>query len=566
MANLEHIEWLLEGVEAWNTRREQAEFRPDFEGVDNADLREADLTNADLVGAKFNDAKLNNTNLTNADLREADLTNADLTGAILTDARLNDAKLRNAKLSKANLTKAAFTNADLRNAKLYKANLTKASLSGAKLHDADLRNAKLSKAQLIGTKLIKACLFNADLSKAKLDIADLTSADLCQAKLIDAKLYKTKLVDTILINANLSNADLTSTDLTGADLSYSKPWKANLYKRASDTGQSIADEARDELKKKIKSIECLLKKCRFLRDNHKNDNVLFYFRGEICNSWKLRPSVMRPSEKDEFKLRESEGKMLLDLMSRQPDDFNGSTSAIEQWVLAQHHGLKTRLLDITRNPLVALFNACKICDARNGSDSKDGRLHVFAIPRFLVKPFNSDTISIIANFSKLSRNEQFLLLGNKPKLQDGSLTGDCAQATDHSYRQDEVPIGDYVQAMGRLYHFIRHEKPYFLEKIDPRDLFRVFVVEPQRSFERIRAQSGAFLISAFHERFERKKILDQNAEIPVYYHYMLTVSGKSKRYLINELRLLNITCESLFPGLDEAATAVTQRYSGEWVE
>ena len=92
-------------------------------------------------------------------------------------------------------------------------------------------------------------------------------------------------------------------------------------------------------------------------------------------------------------------------------------------------------------------------------------------------------------------------------------------------------------------------------------MFRVFVVEPQRSFERIRAQSGAFLISAFHERFERDEILKWNAGIPVYDHYMLTVSGKSKEYLINELRLLNITCESLFPGLDEAAKAVTQLYS-----
>ena len=30
---------------------------------------------------------------------------------------------------------------------------------------------------------------------------------------------------------------------------------------------------------------------------------------------------------------------------------------------------------------------------------------------------------------------------------------------------------------------------------------------------------------------------------------------------MEELTLLNITRESLFPGLDEAATAVTQRYS-----
>ena len=100
-----------------------------------------------------------------------------------------------------------------------------------------------------------------------------------------------------------------------------------------------------------------------------------------------------------------------------------------------------------------------------------------------------------------------------------------------------------------------------MKKIDPRDLFRVFVVEPQRSFERIRAQSGAFLISAFHERFERDKILEWNDGIQVYDYYTLTVSGESKEYIMDELRLLNITHESLFPGLDEAANAVIQRFS-----
>lgn len=54
-----------------------------------------------------------------------------------------------------------------------------------------------------------------------------------------------------------------------------------------------------------------------------------------------------------------------------------------------------------------------------------------------------------------------------------------------------------------------------------------------------------------------------NAEIPVYDHYTLTVSGGKKEYIMDELRLLNITHESLFPGLDEAAKAVMQRYSTE---
>ena len=34
MANPQHIEWLLEGVQAWNRRRDECEFVPDFERAD----------------------------------------------------------------------------------------------------------------------------------------------------------------------------------------------------------------------------------------------------------------------------------------------------------------------------------------------------------------------------------------------------------------------------------------------------------------------------------------------------------------------------------------------------
>ena len=115
--------------------------------------------------------------------------------------------------------------------------------------------------------------------------------------------------------------------------------------------------------------------------------------------------------------------------------------------------------------------------------------------------------------------------------------------------------------MQRLYHLIRQEKPHFLEKVDPKDLFRVFIVEPQQSFERIRTQSGAFLISAFHERFEPQEILKMNSAIPVYEHYALEVPHKCKKRIMEELNLLNVNRETLFPGIDEAAKAITQRHS-----
>lgn len=47
--------------------------------------------------------------------------------------------------------------------------------------------------------------------------------------------------------------------------------------------------------------------------------------------------------------------------------------------------------------------------------------------------------------------------------------------------------------------------------------------EPGVLFERIRAPSGAFLISAFHKRFERDEVLGWNAQIPLYDHVILDV-------------------------------------------
>lgn len=190
--------------------------------------------------------------------------------------------------------------------------------------------------------------------------------------------------------------------------------------------------------RRVESVGHLIAFCRELQRSA-HEGISLYFRGERDCTWELLPSVMRSS------LRDREGEMLLDLMRRRPEDFRGMTSALEQLSLARHHGLRTRLLDITRNPCVALFSACQRSNTESGNsaDTEDGRLHFFAVPRQLVKPFNSDSISIIANFAKLDDQYQSALLS---KISDDT---------------DPQDIYAHEEAMRLLYELIRQEKPHY---------------------------------------------------------------------------------------------------------
>lgn len=260
-------------------------------------------------------------------------------------------------------------------------------------------------------------------------------------------------------------------------------------------------------------------------------NARFYLRGEARyqidehSLRRLEPSVFR--DKD---LETNEASLLSEFFTRQPTASGRQNSAFSQLVFAQHYKLPTRLLDISRNPLVALFNAIE------KNKTWDGCVHLFVVPKSQIKSHDSDTISILSNFTKLTFDEQKALVTKK------SLTT----------RED---------AIRRLYHFIKSEKPHFQEKIVPQDLFQSFVVEPRRDFERLKAQSGAFFISALHKDHDPKTVKDIAKHVPTCSHRRLVIAREFKEDIKEELKLLNISHETLYPGFESTSHAIKQEFA-----
>jgi hypothetical protein len=195
MANKEHLDVLKQGIDAWNTWRNQhSELRPD-------------LSEADLSGANLRKANLSFADLTEVGLDDADLSGADFSDANLREAHLAGANLRGANFSRTNLIKADLWRADLREADLRGAYPTEADLS-----EANLSGANLSEAELDGVDFREANLSRANLTRANLTRATLVKTNCSEAILTDCRVYGISAWNVQLDRAKQENLVITDDD------------------------------------------------------------------------------------------------------------------------------------------------------------------------------------------------------------------------------------------------------------------------------------------------------------------------------------------------------------------
>jgi len=251
-------------------------------------------------------------------------------------------------------------------------------------------------------------------------------------------------------------------------------------------------------------------------DPNGEKNKLF-FRGQADIDWRVEPSIFR----DNYLSIEHD--IIRSSISRNPEEFVNE-KYFTQLTKLQHYGLPTRLLDVTHNPLVALYFACAKETKKSLNDKGietevacDGAVYISYANPVLPESMETQVLSYIAqtDLSRIGFNALVETLKNDIKGLD-------SQLGTNSYES--------------MLRFIRNH----------------FVLSDM-NHERIIRQSGAFLLCGcinFEKKYDDYKISKASADIESEFAWKISIDADEKDSILDELDFLNINEATLFPELE----------------
>jgi hypothetical protein len=254
-----------------------------------------------------------------------------------------------------------------------------------------------------------------------------------------------------------------------------------------------------------------------------NDNV--FFRGHSKLNYRLIPSVFR-------ELNNKEYSMIQDLRISVPYEFGKTMDHFDILLKMQHYGLPTRLLDITTNPLVALYFAC---------DETNYHGHVLAVVShkdYICYP-QSDRLKLLSAYGFLKEEHKYNLrsyIVNREEPDDS--------------------ISEDVQRP--LLHEIKTFYPAFEPRIKISDLLQHLIIKSPQSNPRISAQSGGFIIAGINQGPYKEINVNYIGESGKKILFLIDKNKKNK--IKKDLIKLNINEGTLFPEISNKTQFIKNKY------
>lgn len=261
----------------------------------------------------------------------------------------------------------------------------------------------------------------------------------------------------------------------------------------------------------IGTVNTLINNLRNIQDQLKGklNGVTVFYRGHANKDWSLTPGVYR----SEAAIKR-EDYLVHDLIRHCPIDFQNCHSSFEKLVKMQHYELPTRLLDISMNPLVALYFAAA------GEFDKDGELLLFLIKNEDLSNFDDEWVNILSRISFLSN--------------------------------EIVNVGTDTNKWKALINNLRNLQEPIPYLNNANDLAKVLCVLPKLDNPRIIRQHGAFFLFGISDGEKDKMAALEVATIT------MRIPSAKKEEVLKQLDQLGINEKFCFPEIDKVAHYLKQ--------
>ena len=306
--------------------------------------------------------------------------------------------------------------------------------------------------------------------------------------------------------------------------------------------------------------------------SHLNDEKYEYcYRGHDDKSYKLNPTIYRNNN-----FIENEDKIIREAIMRNPEEFLNLKTNFEILAKMQHYEFPTRLLNLTENPLVALFFAV------SSKDKKDGSVIVFKIAKDIIKYYDSDTVSILSAIAK-TEHSKFKLFNEELKQQilsneDASLKEIRSRLNKNTEQNSITTVFNYISSKNskknikeklrdifnstKLVNYItqeiRTEKSHFTGSIEISDFYNHIVyVKSKYDTKRISSQQGSFLLYGIKDADKTKQAEFGKKQIDTT-EYIIPYD--KKKQILKELLKCGISQERLFPEIVNSAKVIKNKF------